>query len=113
MTLGLKNISSEIKNELKDKSKQLFEKKNELINTILFLNTAFSLIDTIFQQEVSNAEIKKKYKIRFLCKDLLDFFCCNKYSKKLTTKLYINPEDSGGDILKEIFWSTCVNKSKF
>ena len=47
-------------NELKDKSKQLFEKKNELINTILFLNTAFSLIDTVFQQEVSNAEIKKK-----------------------------------------------------
>ena len=44
----------------------LFSKKKELLNTILFLNTAYSLIDKIFLREITNAEIKRKYRFRFV-----------------------------------------------
>jgi hypothetical protein len=100
-----KNLLYDNDETIETKSKKLFKEKNDLINTILDLNTAFSLIDKIFQQEVLNAEIKKKYKLRFIFQDILDFFCCNKLSKKLLPKSYIEPEYSGGPILNEILWT--------
>ena len=103
-------ISNENFNDFKTKSNHLFQKKNELISTILYLNTAFSMIDTIFQQEVLNAEIKKKYKIRFICKDILEILCCKKLSKNILPESYKNPEHCGDDILNEIFWSPKTNK---
>ena len=36
----------------------LFMQKKNLIHTILFLNTAFSMIDKMFQQEIRNAELR-------------------------------------------------------
>ena len=45
----------------------LFKKKTNCINNILYLNTAFSIIDKIFLQEIANAEIQKNNKLRFFC----------------------------------------------
>ena len=69
----LKNVKNEIRfiNELQKRNNNqipkgyrsrahlLFKHKKNLVDTILFLNTAFSMIDKIFQQEITNAEIKK------------------------------------------------------
>jgi hypothetical protein len=43
------------------KIKNLFEKKNVYIKEILYLKSAFSIIDEMFMKEIENADIKKKY----------------------------------------------------
>ena len=55
-----RKYSYNLKNKYNVKLKQLFSDKKELVNTILFLNTAYSVIDKIFLKEITNAEIKKK-----------------------------------------------------
>jgi hypothetical protein len=69
----LKNVKNEIRfiNEIQKRNgdkipkeyrirvRLLFNQKKNMVDTILFLNTAFSMIDKIFQQEITNAEIKK------------------------------------------------------
>ena len=80
----------------------LFEQKKNLIHTILFLNTAFSMIDKMFQQEITNAEIKKK---RFLIFFILNTFpcCCSTFIKThFIPKEYVSPTECGGDILKKL-----------
>ena len=47
--------------------------KKQFINLYLFLNTAFSAIDTIFQQEIEYAELKNKYWFRYWLSKLI---CC-------------------------------------
>ena len=54
----------------KRKVAQLFQLKRSHINTILFLNTAFSMIDKLFQQEIENAKLRKKYWLRYWWQDL-------------------------------------------
>jgi hypothetical protein len=44
---------------------ELFTIKKELIDTMLFLKTAFSEIDKMFQKEIENADIRKRYRVRF------------------------------------------------
>ena len=82
----LKNVKNEIRfiNELQKRNNNqipkgyrsrahlLFKHKKNLVDTILFLNTAFSMIDKIFQQEITNAEIKKNYWLCFF----LNKLCC-------------------------------------
>jgi len=80
----------------------LFDEKKSIINTILFLNTAFSMIDKMFQQEITNAELRKKYCIRFLLYDSLHCFCPNYATKLCIPALYIDPETSGGEILQKL-----------
>ena len=75
----------------------LFRKKRCAINTILFLNTAFSLIDRIFQQEIKNAEIKKKHRLEWIICQL--FACCG---CKFNLPGYVDPEKCGGIILEKI-----------
>ena len=55
----------------------LFNLKRELVKEILILKSAFSIIDQMFQQEMKNAEIKKK-----------TWFY---YDKKLTEPESLNP----------------------
>jgi len=54
----------------KQRSSALFLKKKQLINTILFLNTAFSMIDKLFQQEIQNAKWRQHYWFRAFLYDL-------------------------------------------
>jgi hypothetical protein len=44
------------------KTSELFLQKKKLINTILFLNTAFSLIDKLFQEEIETARLHNCWK---------------------------------------------------
>ena len=116
----LKNVKNEIRfiNELQKRNNNqipkgyrsrahlLFKHKKNLVDTILFLNTAFSMIDKIFQQEITNAEIKKNYWLCFL----LNKLCCMcgsscisaACSRCLLPSNYVSPEECGGDILQKL-----------
>ena len=108
----LKNIKNEIRyiNALQKKSNfrlddsktrrltTLFYLKKKNINTILFLNTAFSMIDKMFQQEILNAELKKKH---YCCFTLHYFMnCC--FSSYGLPDNYIAPEKVGGELLENL-----------
>jgi phosphatidylglycerophosphate synthase len=68
MNLG-DNHYNNIKN-LKKKIRNLYELKNEFVKEILILKSAFSIIDEMFIKEMENAEIKKKYWLRYYFIDL-------------------------------------------
>ena len=113
---SLKNVKNEIRyinalqkkydyfisKENKSRLTLLYKKKKKLINTILFLNTAFSMIDKMFQQEIINAKLKKKYKYSFMCYKLFSICCKSSAKRVFIPKNYMAPECSGGKILKEI-----------
>jgi len=77
---NLKNIKNEIRyinknrssNEPSENNKQqlviLFKLKKEFLKEILLLNSAFSIVDQMFNQEIENAEtIKKNWVRRIFC----------------------------------------------
>jgi len=78
----------------------LFKQKKNIINTLLFLNTAFSMIDKMFQQEIINAKLRQKHWIRFKFNNFIRL-CCPTATCCIPAN-YINPENSGGDILQKI-----------
>ena len=63
-----------------DKIKQLYNRKNNILTEFLELNKGFMLIDAMFQQEIKNINIRKKYWIIFkfqgFIKLLLRCCCC-------------------------------------
>jgi len=107
---SLKNIKNEIRyisslnnatDEHKTRLKYLFGEKKEHINTILFLNTAFSKIDHLFQQEITNAELRKIYPLRFMFNNIINMtFATN--STYCLPKTYLKPEMSGGELLERM-----------
>ena len=111
---NLKNVKNELRfiNALKKKKNYiidntysvrytfLFKQKKNIIHTLLFLNTAFSMIDNMFQQEIINAKLKQKHWIKFKLNNFIKLFISN--SNCFLPNNYINPENSGGDILKKI-----------
>ena len=111
----LKNIKNKInyydaenntKNDIK--VKELYSKKKKIINTILFLNTAFSTIDRMFQQEILNAEIRQNNFLRFLLLDIFNCKCCESIYNCFLPKEYKDPENSGGPILRQLLGSDNV-----
>ena len=76
-----------------DRVNLLFVRKKNTIDTILFLNTAFSLIDRMFQQEIINAELEKKYWFQAWMGNLINH------------PKYLDPELCGGEILNKILRS--------
>jgi hypothetical protein len=109
---NLKNVKNEIRylksfirnnknNNSNLRLNKLFENKKQLIETILFLNTAYSQIDKMFNQEIINNELKKSYRIRFYFYSLM--CCIRKENRKwLLPDNYIEPENCGGKILNDI-----------
>jgi VanZ family protein len=102
----LKNVKNELRfisaihkkynklsDEYKQRNKVLFGEKKVQIQTILFLNTAFSMIDKMFQQEITNAELENNNMCRFLIGG-----CC-------LPRKFIEPELSGGFILEQLMSS--------
>ena len=80
----------------------LFLAKKKYINTILYLNTAFLIIDRMFQQEITNAELRKRYCLSFFLNDCFTLFfpiCCKRC---FLPTLYIQPEKSGGQLLQDL-----------
>jgi hypothetical protein len=91
----------DIKTEYKQRASLLFKQKKNLIHTILFLNTAFSMIDKMFQQEINNAKLKQQNWLRFFLSHSL-FCCCPSFSKILLPEKFIDPESCGGEILQKL-----------
>ena len=95
----------EVLAKYKKRSNALFENKKKTIHTILFLNTAFSMIDKMFQQEILNAKLRSDHWLRFFLHDLL-LCCCVEKMKCLLPPKYIEPEVSGGAIFSDIMGMT-------
>ena len=87
----LRNVKNEIRfyrtmnkdkypQEIIVKIKKLYKKKNNIFTEFLELNKGFMLIDAMFQQEIKNINIRKKYWIIFkfqgFIKLLIKCFCC-------------------------------------
>ena len=110
MVTDLKHVKNELRyisayqrknvgeRKYKKRANDLFQEKKKIINVILFLNTAFSMIDKMFQQEILNASLRADYWFRFFLYDL----CGTKSIKALLPLKYIEPEVSGGDIFEKI-----------
>jgi hypothetical protein len=79
----------------------LFKQKKYIIHTLLFLNTAYSMIDKVFQQEIMNGKLKQTHWIRFKLYDWFKLCCCTNIEYLLPMN-YMNPEKSGGNILEKL-----------
>jgi len=67
--------------EHSDKIKKLYCRKNNILTEFLELNKGFMLIDAMFQQEIKNINIRKKYwlifKFQGFLKMIVRCFCCS------------------------------------
>jgi hypothetical protein len=54
----------------------LFKKKKQIIDTILYLNSAFSLIDKMFQQEIDDVKLKQHNCFSFYVNEMFNQWCC-------------------------------------
>ena len=88
-TLEKNNVM--LTNEQKEELNELFKKKKYYIEIILFLRTAFGMIDKMFLQEIKNAELKSKYYLRFILNDYLK--CCCKNPHVCLPEEYVEPEN--------------------
>jgi hypothetical protein len=86
-----KNKKTSIK-RLQNKIKDLYVKKNECLNSILQLKSAFSIIDEMFVKEMENAELIKKYWLSYWlnCKYTLEKIKNPKELNNLTKNI-MNP----------------------
>lgn len=82
----LRNVKNEIrfyKSNMKttencERIKYLYNKKNNILKEFLELNKGFMLIDTMFQQEIRNVNLKKRYWYIFLIQNIISSLgrCC-------------------------------------
>ena len=82
--------------------KTLFIEKKKSIHTILYLNTAFSIIDNIFQQEITNAELKKQFIFTFLINDFINLFCPSTYKNWFVPVGYVEPSKLGNENIMNV-----------
>lgn len=80
----------------------LILEKKKLINNILSLNTAFSVIDRLFLQEIANAEIKKKFKICFFINGLFTLLFGRKFNKCCLPHSYCTNRECNEELLFKI-----------
>ena len=114
--IDLKNIKNEIRfinavqkrndrrtsDDFGARISELFSQKKSAIDTILFLNTAFSMIDNMFQQEIYNAELKEDHWFRFAAYSCLSPLCAAWAARCCIPRGYQSPDDSGGEILARL-----------
>ena len=103
-----KKNNYEIPAQYRHRVSMLFKQKKNLIHTILFLNTAFSMIDRMFQQEITNAELKKNSACGFFFHDIFSI-CCPQTSKACCIPVgFRPPEECGGEIMKKLLGADTV-----
>jgi hypothetical protein len=114
--INLKNIKNEIRfinavqkrddyrlsDEHSARITELFSQKKSAIDTILFLNTAFSMIDNMFQQEIYNAELKENHRFKFAMHACLSPMCPTWARRCCIPDGYRDPDSSGGEILARL-----------
>ena len=93
---------SKVSNKINNKLKLLFRKKTELMNTFLFLNTAFSIIDKMFLREIANAEIKKKHYMCFFLNNICIALAPVRCENWFLPSNYVPIEKTGGELLRKI-----------
>jgi hypothetical protein len=123
---NLKNVKNEIRfidalqkknnyvipKEYRSRLKPLFKAKRKYINIILFLNTAFSAIDKLFQQEISNAEIKKTHKVAFFLNDIFSTICPLRCKNLFIPVGYVHNDKIGGELIRKIM-GLCDDETVF
>ncbi len=103
-----KKNNYEIPAQYRHRVSMLFKQKKNLIHTILFLNTAFSMIDRMFQQEITNAELKKNTPFGFFFHDIFSM-CCPQMSRSCCIPTnYHPPEECGGEIMTKLLGADTV-----
>ena len=60
------------------------------------------MIDKMFQQEITNAELRKKFCISFIIRDMIKICFPNVECNWCLPTNYISPEKCGGDILEKL-----------
>jgi hypothetical protein len=100
--LKLKNFRNEIR-YIKSKEitqvdqtriKELYQEKMDTMNEIKILNSTSNLIDMMFQQEIKNSVLYKKYFYMFYIQKIINVVCSNNSSYFLPND-YKNPYDCG------------------
>ena len=111
--LKLKNFRNEIRfikskepvitPEDKIRIKELYQEKMDTMNEIKILNSTSNLIDMMFQQEIKNSVLFKKYFYMFYIQKCINVFSSNTSSYFLPNE-YKNPYDCG-------YYDKTLNKS--
>jgi len=96
-----KKNNYQIPRQYKARLNELFNQKKKFIDTILFLNTAFSMIDKMFQQEILNAELRKTYYFSFFFHNIFSSLFPN-CTRCCLPSGYIKPEECGGCIFQKL-----------
>jgi hypothetical protein len=100
--LKLKNFRNEIR-YIKSKEitevdqariKELYQDKMDTMNEIKILNSTSNLIDMMFQQEIKNSVLFKKYFYMFYIQKIINV-CCSINSSYFLPNEYKNPYDCG------------------
>lgn len=96
MENGICTMNIESEDETSKKLETLFSEKYKIIEEILYLKTSFLIIDNIFQQEIKNNYLQKKYAFRFFLINTFrdcfpQCFICTFYPEDYTEPKQINP----------------------
>ena len=86
--------SKEITNVDQTRIKELYQEKMDTMNEIKILNSTSNLIDMMFQQEIKNSVLFKKYFYMFYIQKIINVVCSNNSSYFLPND-YKNPYDCG------------------
>ena len=98
----LKNILNEIRflnsktmnDQEKERIRELYKNKNYIINELIMLTSTHNLIEVLFQQEIKNHYLYKKYYPLFVLQGISNFFRCKNETFLLPSE-YKNPYDCG------------------
>ena len=90
------------KDQAASRRRVLQKRKNNTVCVILFLNTAFSMVERMFMQEIQNAELRKKHRFGFAFNNFLNSVTCVSGSQSCLPAGYVAPEKSGGELLLKI-----------
>jgi hypothetical protein len=95
---SLKNVLNELhflgtkENPNRERILTLYQQKNAMMNELILLSSTYHLIDIMFQQEIKNKFLYKKYRLRFFLQSFLELFG---YTKSVLPLDYKNPYDCG------------------
>jgi hypothetical protein len=90
------------KDQASSRRRVLQKRKDNTVYVILFLNTAFSMVERMFMQEIQNAELRKKHRFGFAFNNFLNSVTCVSGSQTCLPAGYVVPEKSGGELLLKI-----------
>jgi hypothetical protein len=94
----LKNVLNEIlfhsqkQNPDQIRILKLYDQKNEIMNELILLSSTYHLVDIMFQQEIKNNMLYKRFRLRFYLQSLLEIFG---WKGSVLPKEYKNPYDCG------------------